>query len=417
MFQEILVNTARDVGWEIVRYAPWLNNRGQGRYFFIKNNDQLTTIHFDCYVPIYSKGINYIEEKTLSKNLFFFEKGFYVPVYGVEASILLFKDLFHDEKIKEKYRKRISECLEKDSKGFLETVKLMVGNENAKTITDMAKSGNWKQIEKMRSPLRRLLLKRGLLTGPFSQLYQLWRYIYTRLKEHFFEDLGIFIVLMGPDGSGKTTIAEKILASEGIKKLFQIKSYFHGRFANIPELKEYAFVFKKDSSNPALPCTESTAFSPQEAGFLRAIMYPLYYGLDAMLGHLQIRRVKAYYCITVADRYFYDYFIQKRYAKCPRWLISLIAMVIPKPDIVIYLNNNPEVISARKQDLPIEEIQRQVKICEKIIKQLPYGVTVETSSNIGDVVREIEKLILDKVRRKWKCSPGYKHICKVCPEI
>ena len=196
MFQEILVNTARDVGWEIVRYAPWLNNRGQGRYFFIKNNDQLTTIHFDCYVPIYSKGINYIEEKTLSKNLFFFEKGFYVPVYGVEASILLFKDLFHDEKIKEKYRKRISECLEKDSKGFLETVKLMVGNENAKTITDMAKSGNWKQIEKMRSLLRRLLLKRGLLTGPFSQLYQLWRYIYTRLKEHFFEDLGIFIVLI-----------------------------------------------------------------------------------------------------------------------------------------------------------------------------------------------------------------------------
>lgn len=409
-FKNILLSIAKDVGWEIVRYAPWLSNRGQGRYFFVQYDDKLHAIHFDCYVSIYCKGFNYADEHILEKSLYLHDKGFYVPSYGVEASILFLKDLLYEGKIKEKYRSRITFCLEKDVEGFLTSLDTLLGKKMASTLLDILKGKNWDKIENKRVIVWKCLIKRAFIKRPFFQIRQLWLYLYSRFKEHFFEDLGIFIVLIGPDGSGKTTISNSILESEGIKKLFQIKSYFHGRFSKIPELKKMIPFVKTKTNKKTINDTGTNTFSSKEASFLKALIYPIYYSLDFFLGHFIIRRVRAYYCIAISDRYFYDYWIQKRYNKCPRWLLALIGKCIPKPDITIYLKNFPEVISSRKKDLPIEEIKRQAKVCEDVIKKFPNGIIIETSNTVETVVKEIEEIILDVVRTKWEKSPGHKYI-------
>lgn len=412
-FQNILLTTAKDVGWEIVRYAPWLSIRGQGRYFFVRYDDKLRAIHIDCFVSIYCKGFNYVNEHILEKSLFLHEKGFYVPSYGVEASMLLLKDLLYEGKIKDKYRNRIIVCLERDVEGFLEALDTLIGREITTTLLEFLKAKNWEEIENKRFIVWKALIKKAFTKRPFFQIRQLWLYLYSRLKEHLFEDLGIFIVMIGPDGSGKTTISKALLESEGINKLFQIKSYFHGRFSYIPELKKIIPSFIRKNEQQIINYTETNIFSSEEASFIRAIIYPFYYSLDYMLGHFLIRRVRAYYSLAISDRYFYDYWIQKRYIKCPRWFLFVISKFIPKPDLAIYLKNRPEVIISRKKDLPLEEIKRQVKICEEIINKIPNGIMVETSRSPEEIVSELEKLILDKVRIKWKKSPGYKHVSRI----
>lgn len=408
-FLRILLHTAVNTGWQIVRYAPWLRPRGQGRYFFIKNNKDFNVIHIDCYVDIHWRGINYIDEKVLCNSIYLYNKNFYVPLPGIEASTIIIPWLLRKGRIRDKDKKRIKHCLIQDPGSFLKALEKPVGKKIAKLMLDFVKTDKWDKIEKMSSLLKITLLKRALLNKPSFQLKQWQLYFLSRLKEHFFEDLGIFMVFIGPDGSGKTTIAKAILEDEEIRKLFQLKNYFHGRFSYLPELKAIVSFFNKNIKKDS----NSVNFSPDEFGILRAIIYPVYYSLDYLIGHFLIRKIKAYYSIVIFDRYFYDYFIQKKYAKCPRWLLSLIAKIIPKPDLVIYLKNDPEIIYTRKEDLPMKEIKRQIDICEKLIKEIPNGFTIETSLSSEKIVEQIKKIILSKVNFKWKKSAGYKHILKI----
>jgi thymidylate kinase len=410
-FQKILLTTAQDVGWEIVRYAPWWSKRGQGRYFFINYHDKLYILHIDCFVSLHCKGISYVDEQIIAKSLHFYRKGFYVPSAGIEASTMLFPWLLREGRIREKYKERIRNIVITNCNSFLEAINKPFGKEIATTIQEIIKAENWNKLEKIRGFLWWTLIKRSLLNKPLSQLRNWLLYFYSRLKEHLFEDLGIFLVLLGPDGSGKTATAKAILESEEIQKLFQMKRYFHGRFSYIPELKTIISFFKINRKKHFIS-TENHVFYSDEFGILRSIIYPLYYSLDYLLGHFLIRKIKAYYSIAIFDRYFYDYWIQKKYIKCPKWLLSLIGKIIPKPDIVIYLKNDPQVIFARKQDLPLQEIIRQTKVCEELIRNVPNGVTIDASHNLEDVVKQVKKIIIDKVKSKWKRSAGYKYITR-----
>ncbi|MFC1850239.1 hypothetical protein ACFL27_08615 [candidate division CSSED10-310 bacterium] len=405
-FRDILLSTAHDLGWELVRYAPWLGGNGQGRYFFILTDDQVHVIHIDCFVELHWKGINYIDKRLLARSLTLHQKGFYVPGPGVEAGMLILKCMLTEGNIKEKNKAKISHGLKDDEQSFIEALTRIFNFDIIMKVKILVEQGNWSDLEKMGRLFRWKLLRSGLSNEPIFQIKQWLLYLHSRGKEHLLADFGIFIVFIGPDGSGKTTTAKALLETEVIRALFQIKSYLHERFSYLPRLRTIVnFLARKDSENSGGP--DEVVFSPEEFGFFRATMYPLYYCLDYLLGHFFIRRIKAYYSIAVSDRYFHDYFIQKRYSRCPRWLLFFLTKIIPKPDILIYLDHQPELIRARKKDLPVVEISRQVRECQKMIQDSPNGFMVDTSNNTEKVVKEIQNIILDMVRKKWWRSSEY----------
>jgi thymidylate kinase len=394
-FQKILFETAENCGWNIIRYSPRLSYCGEGDYFLIKNSQSYSIIHIDLWTFIYWRGITYVDEEIFPKYLVFHKKGFYIPSPGIEASISLLKNLLYYGKVQEKYKNKIIEYSTKDSEGFLEATRKPFGEKVAEFILSAAKTGKWEELEKKYNFICLALFKRVLFQKLLLQLKHWIIYSYGQLKKFAFSRDGIFLVLIGPDGSGKSTIAKKLMESE-VKRFFQKKMYFHGHFHFLPELKKILTFFKKGKKE----FVENPNKSLEPFGTFRSMFYPLYYGVNYFLGHLLIWKERVKGGLIIFDRYFYDYLIQKQFINCPRWFLYFISKVIPMPDAIIYLRNNPEIIHKRKQELPIEEIERQSKFCSEIVRCFSNGFVVETSLTPDEVVANIGWIIIEKIKEK-----------------
>ena len=386
-FKKILLKIAKALGWEIIRYIPRMRNRGGGIYFFVYD-EPLRAICIDCSIFVSWRGISYLNEDIFAKNIFLHKNGFDILPSGIEASILLLRALIDEGRITEKYKNRIIEYSRKDSKNFLEALIKPFGKKVAEYILNMAKEGNWDELEKDVHLLRRTLLKRALLNRPFSQLKQ-WIIRYSeRLKEHFYPTHGFLLVLMGPDGSGKTTVAKALLESNVIKRLFGKREYVYRRFL-VPWFKKIFLMIKKKNKVKFLDFTTESSALPTPFGFIKSVLYILYLGVEYFLGHYYVRRKKSNCTLILFDRYYYDYMIFEEYKRCPRWLFFLVFKIIPRPDAIIYLKNDPQVIYTRKPERSIEEIKRQSEICEEIVRHFPNTNIIETTCGLEEVVGKI----------------------------
>jgi len=70
--------------------------------------------------------------------------------------------------------------------------------------------------------------------------------------------------------------------------------------------------------------------------------------------------------------------------------------IIPKPDLTLYLDNTPEQLNERKQELPVAELKRQVEAWRDFIPSLPNAQIVTTDKPLDQVVENVVQLILTK---------------------
>ena len=91
-------------------------------------------------------------------------------------------------------------------------------------------------------------------------------------------------------------------------------------------------------------------------------------------------------CIYIFDRYFYDYLFDPVRARIslPRWFIKLFSLVIPKPDLILCLGADPEVIHSRKPELTIEETKNQVTHLRQFCRNTTRAIWIDTGRSVED---------------------------------
>jgi len=146
-----------------------------------------------------------------------------------------------------------------------------------------------------------------------------------------------------------------------------------------------------------VPAAES---QPRPHGRARLGIYIAYYGIDYLLGHFVIRRLQSLGKLVVFDRYFYDWFIQSYTEKTPRILLPLLRFIFPKPDLVVYLYNEPEVIHNRKPELTIEQIAQQEQRLRVVLQGLPRSVTIRTDVPADAIAAEIAGQVAENMIRR-----------------
>jgi thymidylate kinase len=187
-------------------------------------------------------------------------------------------------------------------------------------------------------------------------------HIYMELKRRVIRSPGSMFVVVGPDGVGKTTFI-KFLQDEIsrilIKDLDAVEVK-HFRPHVLPNIKE---IFYKSSQAMQREDFQRPHRAPpvgQFSSFLRIT----YYWLDYFLGYWLINRKK---CIAgkilIFDRYFYDFIVDPRRSRIdlPQWIRRFFLAITPSPDLVFFLDCDAETVFKRKQELPMDEIARQLQ--------------------------------------------------------
>ena len=127
----------------------------------------------------------------------------------------------------------------------------------------------------------------------------------------------------------------------------------------------------------------------------------IYYTIEFALGRLIIGQIKRKNGLILYDRYYYDFFTQPTTRDliypCRRFLLAL----VKRPDIIIHLNADPEVVYSRKQELCLEEIAAQNIYMKRVLKDVKNSYIVITSTkSANEIAAEVFKIIIDKYEER-----------------
>ena len=359
--------------------------------YSILTNSEVNIIQLDIWTDLKWRGISWIDcEYILNTRRSYGD--YFIPALGCEAAVTSLKEMMGRSFVKEKYYKTIQNGSLNDKENFLNCLLPKLGNDLSEKIFDFCKNGDFLELDKYGKKIRsNLRLSQNI--NYFLYCCDLFKVRCKRLFRH----KGKFIMFVGPDGSGKTTIMNREI--EYMKSFFDGVTQYHIRYGIFPELKTgYGFSSMKGkigSSDEHKGNKESKIMKRSLISILASLFVVFYYSLEFICGNRIISKHTRKGRLVVFDRYFYDFFVQPTTRDLIWPLRHILFALVKKPDIVIHLNANPEVVYARKQELQKNEIKVQNDYYTKLLNHKNYAVMINTDiKGIDEISAEIFEIFM-----------------------
>lgn len=187
----------------------------------------------------------------------------------------------------------------------------------------------------------------------------------------------VLVALIGPDGSGKSTVARGLEARAGLA--FCSKAVHRWTLGALPPLSPLVDAIDRlrpsrrrapsGSVEAAGPdkATHSGMFKPLPAW--QSALIVGYHALDLALSRLTLWRRRSWGELRVMDRSFLDFFVVPGHAALPRWFLQACWAITAKPDLLLVIEREPADIYRDKPELTQAEIRRQ----QAAVASLPPG--------------------------------------------
>lgn len=390
---------------EVLFQENWIIIQKENRLGFQSNTVTSTqfekqpekSIRWDTLSPYTWKGITWVDTDEVMKQRIFHKNLFYVPSPGTEGSILLLKELLQQGKIRERYYSRIQSGLLKDPEGFKLTLKKFFDEEIVIFLLTNAQMENWDTINANFKSIRSNLIIKSIKSNLSSFLFNSMKFVFGHFTDYLNGRNNLFICLIGPDGSGKSTVSQGII--DATEDLFDKRLYFHGHYGIIPELKQ---LLPFDFGNKTERKISSVNGGKRSVKPVFIYVMMVYYALDFIIGSIKysFRRNSSH--LILFDRYFYDYCIQNPQITPDNFLFRVLSLIVPRPDLIIYLNAPAELIFDRKPELTVDEIRAQEKICREITRREPRAFLIDNTLPLDTVIDNIRTIIVKKLRSRVK---------------
>lgn len=192
-----------------------------------------------------------------------------------------------------------------------------------------------------------------------------------------------FLCVFGPDGSGKSTVYSELIKTFSSDKI----THFHWRPGFFPYKSSFKKDIKSDFKNPHKVITKP---------LFKSYLILLYIYVDFIFGYFfKVKNKNSE--IIYYERYFYDLIVdQKRYGiKVSPLIINFFSYFVKKPDLIIILDADADILIRRKQELTINEIERQRILYKNFVTKFSESLII----NVGDKTpREVVEVILKKIK-------------------
>jgi len=353
--KDIVQSSAGDQGWSVI---GTLSKRNYTCLLLAIHQKHPFYLPIDLFSAFEYRAHPFVECRHALQNRIQNDSGIWVLPDGFVAASTVMKELLPHSVLKENSREEVQNGAQHDSTEFNASIVPILGKTLSEDIRIACANGRWAEVNQLSGTIRRTYRS-------FDSMYpiRMLSFCWKNFVNLFSPNVSTFIVIVGPDGSGKSTLAN-ILRDELLKNPFKDCRCLRSRFGVIPELKQFKnairFLFGKSAKKelaiePGL--FHSGMMKPLPA--VQAMAYATYYAIDQLLGRAKLRIMRSRWNVVVFDRYFYDYSYQLGYKNCPKWYLTLLESLGPRPDHILYIDRKAKAIFALKPELSVEEIERQ----------------------------------------------------------
>lgn len=327
---------------------------------------------------------------------------FNIPSRSYNGLMLLVKPLMTGGYIKEKYTLDILNAFNENPESFCSVFITKFGENLLNKVKPYLENGQLDSIVRYKNQMRLYGWLNAFIRKPLKTIYYAIAHFFVEIKRRSRRAKGSFIAFVGPDGSGKSTIAE-LFRNEICRIMVKDNesvNVLHFRPTIFPNLKKLFYGRSYDE-------TKENFTNPHRAkpsGLSGSLLRLTYYWIDYIIGYWFYLRSK---CVAgqifIFDRYFYDFIVDPYRSRInlPIWIRFLFLKLTPKPDIVYFLDCDSKTILERKKELSEEEIIRQVNVYRYLANKYKnfYSVNSGKKENeiLNDIVKEYVKRISSSV--------------------
>lgn len=377
--ENVMVTAALSTGYRLHNRAEF----SPVSYFF-HHPESLRQLQIDLFYNHQWRGFDLLPVEVVMDRRRRRSDLFSVPSAVHEAiSDLLGRLIFHGY-VKENYKELIQATARSEGLRMTQTLTEMFGEALAGQLVEAMAQGRWEVVEGCFGAMRRELIWRRLTGEPLHTLRSILR-DYRRFLKRLWHPPGLVVVLIGPDGCGKSTVAQRVAErlvhtfrpDKSVRIHWKPAVFFKGRRAARP------------------PTVDPHGQSCR--GPVLSLVFLVYHWIEYLVGGwLHFLPVRFRNGLVLVDRYYYDFAVDPRRFRMQvqpavvRWLFRH----VPQPDLVFLLDAPADILRARKAEVTAAETERQRKAYQELLSRLSHGRTVDATAPTEVVTDQILSEIL-----------------------
>lgn len=261
---------------------------------------------------------------------------------------------------------------------------LFLGKVNIRVVEACARG----RVDGVLAQIKTQAWKASLVRNPLELIANLFSEALRRIRR-WLQLTGLFVVVLGPDGAGKSTLIGHLVQAVG--PAFNRHRVFHWR----PML-----LWRRKTM-----CDTTRPHSLPQHGCWWSVARLFAHLLDYWFGYwLVIRPLLARAGFVLFDRYFDDVLIDpKRYRYGgPLWLARMLRPLIPKPDLILVLDATEEAVLSRKQEIDPAEVQRQRQLYARCIDRTSSTRVINATGSISQVTVEAVTTVIEYLSERFE---------------
>ncbi|MGC8876989.1 hypothetical protein [Thermus sp.] len=338
--------------------------------------------HVDLLPTLEWHGAVYLPSEEVLGSAFRNSEEFLEASLPHQAVVCWLSSLIWGGFFKERYRELIIRAAHECEDRLFRSLEYAVGPFWARRLVEVAQAGRPEVSVTWVRPLRRILWWRAFLRSPWATLSGLVRFWVSEVKLRIWPPAP-WVAVLGLDGSGKSSLLNALKERLGHGRPFVDVRVGHWRPGRIMGSKATGPVVDPHGK----PLRGSLASLAKLGLFI----------MDWTIGYcFDLVHLRAKGMLLVFDRHFVDLWVDPmryRYGG-PLWVARLVGVLVPKPDLFIFLDLPAEVAHARKQEVLLEEVRRLRKRYLELARSLPNAHVVDASRPLEEVVADVEEVIL-----------------------
>jgi thymidylate kinase len=364
--------------------------------------DSQFSIHIDLIEGYLSRGFEIFSFQELYKKTIK-HKNFYILNETYDVLMLLLNKVIAAKKLKPEYQSKITNVYNKNKNEIDIVLKKTLNEKTSHFVIKCLEINDFNLICKNAHVISKSSKFKAFTRNPLKTPIKILSFILEKIYRIIWcpRKFQNFISVQGADGTGKSTFIDGLVDAVSYYYVDEkTKSHvYHHRPKVLPNLGaagEKAGVMKEDTD-----FTNPHRAAP--SGFIVSLVRMTYYWFDYLIGvPLMLRKDVQFDRFTIYDRYIYDFLIDPRRSRInlPYWIRKMFTKMVMQPRIVFVLLTDAEIIYKRKQELTIDEINRQLGAFKKLANSHKRFVVLDASKSPEELVNDAMKIIIEKFTEK-----------------